>query len=280
MIIKDYPNHTIENNILYRERGRGNRTIIKPNDKGVYKVRYRQEDHFLTLGQILNPESETELILKNQSDQKRAKIEKEIFNKRLGELCRQNSCSIVDYRVYINKNKNYASLEDFTLSQHKEILSSIGVKLERFYVYELCKDAEVPYNSYKSYLRQKGFESGLMTKQEHLDVIAEYKEHRKKKVNIAKACRDRGVTFDGFKCYLVRKSLWSTLEPEEKVKYIDDYAQFIKERQNNSVSMLCKNLGVKYGNYKAWLRKREIMVSDKPIDWHKRKLKEYINLKK
>jgi transposase len=64
-VIKKYPNHMIENGILYR--GTTTKRVVKPVN-GIYKIQYKNEVFYETLEQLKRPTEKEEYVEKNVID--------------------------------------------------------------------------------------------------------------------------------------------------------------------------------------------------------------------
>ena len=51
MQIQNYPNHMIEDGIVYR--GTTTKRVVKPDPEGIYRIRYKQNDFYHTINELV-----------------------------------------------------------------------------------------------------------------------------------------------------------------------------------------------------------------------------------
>ena len=163
--ILNYPNHFFSDGILYR--GENVKRVIKPDDKGLYKVRYKSEDHFLTIGELLTAPSKKS----SSRDDKYYSVT---------SVCKSHGLSQYRYKQYIAKQG--INVDSLTPKEQEPYIIEFRDYLDRRLskdsvskqVKVICDSAPVNFLSYKNWLRRRNIRLLNLEIEEHQEKVSEF----------------------------------------------------------------------------------------------------------
>ena len=186
-VIVSYPNHIYINNTLYIGT-QFTKKVVKPDSDGYYKIRYKREDHYHTLEELLSgkiaPRMEKPKIKpkpiekpKKEPIEKPKKKSKGVFSLgELSDLCEELGVNSSGYKNYLYRQK--ISYTQITEQGHR-------IKIEEFKNYlagnressvqKLCREYDVHYYTYRQYMYSRGFK--LSDISDHRKSIIEYRNY-------------------------------------------------------------------------------------------------------
>jgi hypothetical protein len=202
-MIEKYTNHTIENGKIYR--GTSTRRVIQPDSNGVYKIRFKQEDHYHTLEELLHP------VQKDPPKKKYVSKKRNMVDGTFKALLIKYNTDRSVYTRWLSKNRQQ-EISDLTYEEHEVVLSDRrdAIDLKRATnIKELCDGLGVNYNGYRTHVRNQGLVYSELKPIDHRRYIDEYKTQLnvRKGVSVKSICDRYGVDYYKYKGKLVTLGL-------------------------------------------------------------------------
>ena len=222
--ILNYPNHLIDNGILYR--GTTTKRVVKPNSEGVYKIRYKNEEYAYTMDELLMSRAP-----RREPQKKEPKKVKECST--IKDLVASYGIVTSTYYKWLDRNYEGDRVK-FTREKHVEMLDKRKECIEEAkgkMVKEICKKYDVKYKGYSSNIKTIGLVYAKLSKHDHEREVKAFRDRlfRKPQDSIPRTCRALGVDYDCYRGYL--KSIGIT------------YGSLTKEGHDIQLEVYAKKVG-------------------------------------
>lgn len=274
--IKEFPNHFIDNDVVIR--GERQKTIIKPNEYGLYKIRCKGEETWKSIDELKNPFTPSE-------DPVEEKKRRDKDTHRISKRCSQNGTTIGAYRAFLEAS-SLPTLEELTLEQNYANVDAWRkgrAPDEPFKIKDLCDEVGVCSKAYSMWSSSKGKKPLQLTKKENIENIRAYKNHRDQK-GVEETLVDKsyrlGVGFAAFKSWAIRKGLYKNKTHYGKLVLMDMYLEQIKKREKENIKPICELYSVDFEKYKRWVYSKGFSIKGYDREWHLLKIQEYKDIRR
>jgi hypothetical protein len=220
--ILKYPNHTIDNGILYR--GTTTKRVINPDSEGVYKIRYKTEEFMHTLDELLRHDTP-----RKPKEQPKKKEDCSTIK----GLCASYGIATSTYYKWLDRNYKGERGHSISKDKHTELLEQRKESIEATkgkMVKEICSRYDVKYSSYKSNIRTLGLIYGDLKKEDHEREVKDFRDRlfRKRQDSIPRMCRLLGIDYARYKGYLRKIGImYSNLTKEGHETQLELYGRKI-----------------------------------------------------
>ena len=168
-IIGKFQNHLLVDGVLYR--GHKQRTLVKPVN-GKYKIRYRGEENFYTLDELLGINKKPSLEI-----EKKKYIPKRNRCETMTSVCKEFGTNPTTAKKWFTKNSIIMEVNDLEkLRDQMRYRTEMIRKKQLTSVPNLCKMYDVDYRGYQVYLRKLKLQINELSRYGHEKMIQEFKD--------------------------------------------------------------------------------------------------------